>query len=216
MGSDGEKKSWVVSGLIDPAAQKSEISRFEREILRLEEQKLDLEDFRKFRLENGVYGIRGTMDEHMIRVKIRYGALSADQLDAIAAVAEKFASPKVAHVTTRQAIQMHKIKRGSVPEALELLTKSGLTTREACGNTVRNVSSCPLAGISGEELFDVTPYADAVSGEYSMVKAAAAKGWVDERRLVLELAAAVRRAGADILITYHAKELAEWLTKGER
>ncbi len=163
MESEGQRKNWVVSGLINPDAQKSEISRFEQEILRLEQQKLDLEDFRKFRLENGVYGIRGTMDEHMIRVKIRFGALSADQLDSIAAVAEKFATPKVAHVTTRQAIQMHKIKRGNVPEALELLTKSGLTTREACGNTVRNVSSCPLAGISGEELFDVTPYADAVS-----------------------------------------------------
>ena len=129
MGSNGEKKDWVVSPLIDPAAQKSEISRFEQEIRRLEEQKLDLEDFRKFRLENGVYGIRGTMDEHMIRVKIRFGALTADQLDSIAAVAEKFATPKVAHVTTRQAIQLHKIKRGNVPVALETMTKSGLTTR---------------------------------------------------------------------------------------
>ncbi|MDO8729961.1 MAG: nitrite/sulfite reductase [Candidatus Omnitrophota bacterium] len=163
MESNGEKKDWVVSGLINPEAQKSEISRFEREIQRLEEKKLDMDDFRRFRLENGVYGIRGTTDEHMIRVKIRFGALSADQLDAIALVAEKFATPKVAHVTTRQAVQMHKVKRSNVPEALEMMTKSGLTTREACGNTVRNVSSCPFAGIAAEEVFDVTPYADAVS-----------------------------------------------------
>lgn len=157
------KDKWVVSGLINPEAQKSEISRFEQEILKLEQQKLDMDDFRRFRLENGVYGIRGTTDEHMIRIKVRYGAMSADQLDAVATVVEKFATPKVAHVTTRQAIQLHKVKRSSVPEALDLVAKSGLTTREACGNTVRNVSSCPLAGISGEELFDVTPYADAVS-----------------------------------------------------
>ena len=163
MGNNGEKKDWVVSPLIDPEAQKSEISRFEQEIRRLEEQKLDPDDFKKFRLENGVYGIRGTMDEHMIRIKVRFGALTADQLDAIAEVVEKFATPKVAHVTTRQAVQMHKVKRGNVPGVLDRLAKSGLTTREACGNTVRNVSACPLAGISSEELFDVVPYADAVS-----------------------------------------------------
>ena len=163
MGSHEEKKDWVVSGLINPEAQKKEISRFEEEIRKLEEQKLDMDDFRRFRLENGVYGIRGTMDEHMIRIKVRYGALTADQWEAIADVVEKYATPKVAHITTRQAIQMHKVKRSTVTAVLERITRTGLTTREACGNTVRNVSSCPFAGISAEELFDVTPYADAVS-----------------------------------------------------
>ena len=163
MESNGEKKDWVVSGIINPEAQKSEISRFEQEIRNLEQQKLDPDDFKKFRLENGVYGIRGTMDEHMIRIKVRFGALTADQLDAVADIVEKYATPKVAHVTTRQAIQLHKVKRGNVPEALKAIVKTGLTTREACGNTVRNVSACPFSGISAEELFDVTPYADAVS-----------------------------------------------------
>ena len=94
MGSNGEKKNWVVSGLINPQAQKSEISRFEQEIRKLEQLKLDPDDFKKFRLENGVYGIRGTMDEHMIRIKVRFGALSSDQLDAIADIVEKYADRK--------------------------------------------------------------------------------------------------------------------------
>ncbi len=157
------EKNWVVGELIDPAAQKAEISRFEEEILRLEQQKLDPDDFKKFRLENGVCGIRGTMDEHMIRIKVRFGALTADQLDGIADVVERYATPKVAHVTTRQAVQMHKVKRKFVPDALKRISETGLTTREACGNTVRNVSACPWAGISHEELFDVLPTADAVS-----------------------------------------------------
>lgn len=158
-----EKRDWVVSGLINPEAQKKEISRFEEEIARLEQQRLDPDDFKKFRLENGVYGIRGTMDEHMIRIKVRFGALTADQWEAIADIVERYATPKVAHITTRQAIQLHKVKRGNVPAALKRIVETGLTTREACGNTVRNVSACPFSGIAAEELFDVTPYADAVS-----------------------------------------------------
>ncbi len=157
------ERNWVVSGLINPEAQRKEISRFEEEIRKLEEKKLDPDDFKRFRLENGVYGIRGTSDEQMIRIKVRFGALLADQLDAIADVVEKYATPKVAHITTRQAVQMHRVKRPFVPEILTRIVQSGLTTREACGNTVRNVSACPFAGISAEELFDVVPYADAVS-----------------------------------------------------
>ncbi|MBI3615130.1 MAG: nitrite/sulfite reductase [Candidatus Omnitrophica bacterium] len=148
---------------INPEAQANEISRFEKEILRLEQQQLEPDDFKKFRLENGVYGIRGVMDEHMIRIKVRYGVMDADQLEAVADIVEKYATPKVGHVTTRQAIQLHKIKRHNVPAALKHIAETGLTAREACGNTVRNVTACPFAGISAEEAFDVIPYADAVS-----------------------------------------------------
>jgi len=158
-----QKDRWVVGELIDPDAQKAEISRFEMEIRRLEAQQLDPDDFKRFRLENGVYGIRGTQDEHMIRIKVRFGALNADQLDAIADVVERYATPKVAHITTRQSIQMHRVKRQFVPEVLKRISSAGLTTREACGNTVRNVTACPWAGISHEEVFDVIPYAEAVS-----------------------------------------------------
>ena len=160
--SEEERKAYT-NEKIAPEAQAAEISRFERKIEKLEQQKLDPDDFKRFRLENGVYGIRGTMDEHMVRIKCRYGVLTADQLESMADVAEEFATPKVAHITTRQAIQMHKIKRGNVTKVLNRLTESGLTTREACGNTVRNVSACHFSGISAEELFDVNPYADAVS-----------------------------------------------------
>ena len=149
--------------LIAPEAEMAEISRFEKEIRDLEAHKSDPDDFKKFRLENGVYGIRGVMDEHMIRIKVRFGALNADQFEAIADVTEKYATPKVCHVTTRQAIQLHKIKRPLVPEVLRKISETGLTSREACGNTVRNVTACPFAGLSHEELFNVIPYADAVS-----------------------------------------------------
>ncbi len=149
--------------LIAPEAQMAELSRFEQEIIRLEQQKLDPEDFKKFRLENGVYGIRGVMDEHMIRIKVRFGAMLAGQLEAIADVVEEFGTPKVAHITTRQAIQIHKIKRRNVPALIKRICEMGLTSREACGNTVRNVTACPFSGVSSEEVFDVIPYADAVS-----------------------------------------------------
>ncbi|MBI1952693.1 MAG: nitrite/sulfite reductase [Candidatus Omnitrophica bacterium] len=149
--------------LIAPEAQMAELSRFEQEIIRLEQQKLDPDDFKKFRLENGVYGIRGAMDEHMIRIKVRFGALLAGQLESIADVAEEYATPKVAHITTRQAIQIHKIKRRHVPTLLKKICEMGLTTREACGNTVRNVTACPFWGLAAEEAFNVAPYADAVS-----------------------------------------------------
>lgn len=143
--------------------QEAEIQRFEKEIARLEKGELDPDDFKKFRLENGVYGIRGTTDRHMIRIKIRYGNLNALQLERLADIAEAYAPNQLAHVTTRQAIQMHEIKRTDVPKILRTLAEAGLTTREACGNTVRNVSASHYAGISPKEIFDVTPYADLLS-----------------------------------------------------
>ncbi len=145
------------------AEQEAEIQRFEREIARLERGELDPDDFKKFRLENGVYGIRGTTDRHMIRIKIRYGNLNALQLDCITDIAEKYAPNKLSHITTRQAIQLHEIKRTDMPLILRKLAEVGLTTREACGNTVRNVSCSHYSGISPKEIFDVTPYADLLS-----------------------------------------------------
>lgn len=143
---------------ISPEPQ-AEISRFCEEIEKLEKGSRDPDDFKRFRLENGVYGIRGTTDEHMIRVKVPFGRLNADQLEGLAGIAERFTPLKVGHVTTRQAVQFHHVKRRDVPEVLKLVNQVGLTTREACGNTVRNVSCCHYSGISPDELFDVTPYA---------------------------------------------------------
>ncbi len=127
-------------------------------IIKLEKGEISSDEFKKFRLENGVYGIRGTMDTHMIRIKIPLGILNPEQVEAIAEAIEKFAPKKIGHITTRQAIQVHELNRSDVPEFLKILGKTGLTTREACGNTVRNVTACPYAGISPTELFDVTPY----------------------------------------------------------
>jgi sulfite reductase (ferredoxin) len=144
-------------------AQEAEINHFEENIRQLEAGTLDSDDFRRFRLENGCYGIRHTTDEHMIRIKLKWGHLSADQLDTLADIAEAYATPKASHVTTRQAIQMHHIKRRDVPDFLRKTAEAGMTTREACGNTVRNVTACHYAGTSAEEAFDVRPYAQAVA-----------------------------------------------------
>src|SRR6476659_6709700 len=112
-------------------AQEAELKIFDENIQKLESGALDSDDFRRFRLENGIYGIRNTTDEHMVRVKIKWGNLNADQLDFLAEVAENHATPKCAHVTTRQAIQMHHIKRADVPSLIRKINEAGLTTREA-------------------------------------------------------------------------------------
>jgi sulfite reductase beta subunit-like hemoprotein len=140
----------------------SEIDRFVEEIEKLERGEINPADFQRFRLENGVYGIRGRMDVHMVRVKIPLGILNPEQLQALAEVAERFTPKKIGHITTRQDMQLHEIKRSEIPELLRVLAQADLTTREACGNTVRNVTACPYAGISSQETFNVTPYAEAV------------------------------------------------------
>ena len=142
---------------------RAEINRFQVEIADLEAGKTDPDSFKRFRLENGVYGIRGNPELHMVRVKIRFGQLNPDQLDTLADIADRYTPTGVAHVTTRQDVQFHNIARHDLPAVLTIINLSGLTTREACGNTVRNVTACPYAGVSPTEAFDVTPYADAVS-----------------------------------------------------
>ena len=143
--------------------EEAELRRFQVEIERLERGALDPDDFRRFRLNNGVYGIRGAENRHMIRIKIRWGNLNALQLERIADITEKYAPNKLAHVTTRQAIQLHEILRTDVPKILRMLMEVGLTSREACGNTVRNVTCSHYAGISPKEVFNVVPYADLLS-----------------------------------------------------
>lgn len=141
---------------------KNEIERFEREIVKLEAGETDPDDFKRFRLNNGTYGIRFSDDKHMIRIKIPYGLMTSDQLDTIASIAEKYTPTKLSHITTRQAIQIHNMHRRDVPAILRELNEVGLTTREACGNTVRNVSCDELAGICDDEVFNPIPYADLV------------------------------------------------------
>lgn len=139
----------------------NEIRLFEEQMARLDRGELDADDFRRFRLENGIYGIRNYTDKHMVRVKIPYGDMTPRQLEVIAELVEKYTPNKLAHITTRQNIQFHYVERKNVPQILRALTGAGMTTREACGNTVRNVTACPYSGIAPDEPFDVTPYADA-------------------------------------------------------
>lgn len=134
-----------------------EIEIFEVEIERLKRGKLSEEQFRHFRLNHGIYG-QVQPGVHMVRIKVPSGLLDARQLEALAEVAENYGHG-VAHVTTRQDIQYHYVKLEDVPAIMRLMASVGLTTREACGNTVRNITACSLAGVCPGELFDVTPIA---------------------------------------------------------
>jgi sulfite reductase beta subunit-like hemoprotein len=113
--------------------------------------------FRAFRLRRGIYGQRQS-GVQMVRTKIPGGLLTADQLDQLTVAADKYAAGQ-AHLTTRQNVQFHFVKLRQVPDLLHLLADARLTTREACYNTVRNVTCCPMAGLDPEEIFDVRPHA---------------------------------------------------------
>ena len=118
------------------------------------------DQFVGFRLKQGVYGQRQA-DVQMIRVKLPFGGVSADQLDSLAEVAERFTPLKKGHITTRENVQLHHIPLPLAQRALRVLAATGLSTREACGNTVRNVTGDPWGGICEDEVFDATPYAGA-------------------------------------------------------
>ena len=119
---------------------------------------MDADTFRGFRLTRGVYGQRQP-DVQMIRVKVVGGLLTSEQLLALADVSTD-QSRGFGHITTRQAIQFHFIKLDDCEALQRRLGEAGLTTREACGNTVRNVTADPLSGIVADEAFDVLPYAE--------------------------------------------------------
>ncbi len=139
-----------------------EIEDFERQAKRFQAGEFSETDFLPFRLRQGVYGQRQP-DVHMVRVKIPFGGVTADQLDALGEFAERFAPLHKGHVTTRENFQFHHVPLEDAAAVLRLLGDTGLSTREACGNTVRNVTGCAMAGVCNEEPFDVTPYAAAYS-----------------------------------------------------
>jgi len=134
-----------------------EMVRFEGESARFQTGEIDNAEFTPFRLRQGVYGQRQA-DVQMIRVKIPGGILTADSLDALGVVSEKYAPLDKGHITTRQNIQFHHLPLPDCPDILRFLGDVGLTSREACGNTVRNVVGSPTAGVCVEEVFDPTPY----------------------------------------------------------
>jgi sulfite reductase beta subunit-like hemoprotein len=148
-----------VPGHIIPILER-EFDDFDTESTRYLKDELDDETFIKFRLKQGVYGQRQP-DVQMLRVKLPLGGVTPDQLDAFAAGIEKYVPLRKGHITTRQNIQMHHVP---LPEAAKLIRElgdAGLSSREGCGNTMRNVTGDPRAGTLPGELFDITPYAGA-------------------------------------------------------
>lgn len=145
---------------ISPAIAE-EIETFEAEALRLASGDVSSDLFRPFRLQYGIYGQRQA-GVQMVRIKIPFGGMTGNQLRRVAELTERYATG-VGHVTTRQDIQLHFVELQDVPTIMRGLAEVGLTTREACANTVRNVTACHLAGICQGEVFDVTPYAKTVA-----------------------------------------------------
>ena len=138
-----------------------EIETFEDEVARLQSGDTPIDVFKPFRLQYGIYGQRQP-DVQMIRIRVPFGGMTANQLRQVAEITDTYATG-VAHVTTRQDIQLHFVPLPQVGTIMRKLAEVGLTTREACANTVRNVTACALAGVCPGEVFDVTPYAKAVA-----------------------------------------------------
>jgi sulfite reductase (ferredoxin) len=173
-----------------PPAWAEEIDVFETQILLRKQGKIEEKLFAETRLRRGTYGQRYDNGQRhdgiesrtlsfpsgeltkgpmtmwdapgMTRIKIPYGKLGAEQLDVIAELAEEY-SDGILHVTTRQDIQLHFVHIEDGPDLMRRLAAVGITTREACGNSIRNVTACPLVGVCSDEAFDVTPYADAMT-----------------------------------------------------
>ncbi len=116
--------------------------------------------FRVFRLTNGIYGQRQGGTNQMVRVKVPYGSMTPEQLEMMAHISERY-SRCWGHITTRQNLQFHFIELRDIPDVMEHLASVGLTSREACGDTVRNIQGCHLAGACPQEVLDITQWAEA-------------------------------------------------------
>ncbi|MFQ5660176.1 MAG: nitrite/sulfite reductase [Gammaproteobacteria bacterium] len=171
-----------------PAGLEEEIDVFETQIELRKQNKVEEKLFAETRLRRGVYGQRydngqrhdgitsqtinfpcGNLTKGpdtmwdapgMMRIKIPFGGMTPEQMDVLADVAEEY-SDMICHVTTRQDIQLHFVHIDDTPDLMRRLAAVHITTREACGNSVRNVTGCPIAGVCNDESFDITPYADA-------------------------------------------------------
>ena len=171
-----------------PADWGGEIDLFEAQIALRKQGKVDEKVFAETRLRRGAYGQRydngqrhdGSKTQKlayppltkgpetfwdapgMLRIKIPFGGVNPEQMIVLAALAEEY-SDGICHITTRQDIQLHFVHIDDMPDVFRRLAAVGITTREACGNSVRNVTACPLAGVCHTEAFDVTPYAKALA-----------------------------------------------------
>src|SRR6187431_515804 len=143
-------------------ASVADIDEFVATLERYERGELTPDQWRAFRLVRGTYGQRQNEDAQMLRAKIPQGVLDGAQLRALGDVADTY-SRGFGHLTTRQNVQFHFLKLHDVEKVMHLLADAGLTTREACGSAVRTIAACPDAGVAADEVFDVTPYAEALT-----------------------------------------------------
>ncbi len=148
-----------VPGHVIPILQR-EYDDFKTEATKFLAGETEETEFIKFRLKQGVYGQRQP-DVQMVRTKLPFGGITPEQMDKFADVVEKYAPLRKGHITTRQNIQMHHIPLLDAEKAIRELGDAGLSSREGCGNTMRNVTGDPFAGVAKDELFDLTPYAGA-------------------------------------------------------
>jgi sulfite reductase (NADPH) hemoprotein beta-component len=140
-------------------ANNDEINLFDQALQDYQGLQMDVDRFTAARLQMGIYGQRQE-GVNMVRIKLPGGRVSGPQLNVIADMLEKYARHDVVHITTRQDIQMHYVPLEHTPAVLRHLATAGLTTREACGNTIRNVTACPLAGVCPRQHVDVTKHLD--------------------------------------------------------
>jgi sulfite reductase (ferredoxin) len=172
-----------------PDALGAELDVFDHEVALKKQGKIEDRIFAETRLRRGAYGQRydngqrsdGTATRTlnfpsqntkgpstmwdapgMQRIKIPFGGLNAEQIETLADLSEEY-SDGIAHITTRQDVQLHFVHIEDTPALMRRLAAVGITTREACGNSVRNVTACPIAGVCREQTFDVTPYAKAIT-----------------------------------------------------
>jgi sulfite reductase (ferredoxin) len=142
-------------------AKTSDIDEFVAMLEKLEAQQITPEEWRRFRLLRGTYGQRQD-NVQMLRIKIPQGIVTGAQMRAMASVGARY-SRGFGHVTTRQNVQFHFVPLKDVEAALRQIADEGLTTRDACGNSVRTITGCSYAGTSATEIFDVIPYAEALT-----------------------------------------------------
>ncbi len=148
-----------VPGHVIPILEQ-EFDDFDTESTRFLKGEFDETEFIKFRLRQGVYGQRQP-DVQMIRVKLPWGGVSPEQLEMFADGIEQYVPLRKGHVTTRQNIQLHHVPLPDAAKFIRMVSEAGLSSREGCGNTMRNVTGDPWAGVHPDEVFDPTPYAGA-------------------------------------------------------
>lgn len=146
-------------------ASTPDLDLFVERLGRFERGEISADEWRAFRLLEGTYSQRQLGDVHMVRTKLPQGVVSAAQLEAFAEVSERW-SRGFGHISTRQNVQLHFVAGRGAEAALRRLAEVGVTSREACGNSVRNVTACPYGGVGVGEIFDTTPYAEALTRHF--------------------------------------------------